>query len=174
MRPTAQVDVVVPYTGQELTASTIAAAEKLGSGLGATIRVLCLEPVPYRMELSQPRVNLDFLRRKLQALPSSRPFHSEIVLTRDEDEALLRRLHTDSVVVLTSRRHFWRTAWAFAWFCFRRTRNKCQTSFTHYSSRRSSFWPGASPSLRTPLKESCGAGCHPAARLLIALSVTSQ
>jgi hypothetical protein len=43
--------------------------------------VLCLEPVPNRMEL-----------------------------TRDEDEALLRSLHADSVVVLTSRRHFWRTA----------------------------------------------------------------
>jgi hypothetical protein len=121
MRPTPQadhavetatrlLDIVVPYTDQELTAYAIAAAEKMGDGLSATIRVLRLEAVPYTMDLRQPRVDIEFLRSRLQALPSSQPFHSEIVLTRNENEALLRRLHPDSVVVLTSRRHFWRTA----------------------------------------------------------------
>jgi len=104
------LDIVVPYTDQELTAEAIAAAEKLANGLGASVRVLCLEAVPYTMELRQPRVDLDFLRTRLQALPSAGPFRCEIVLTRDADEALLRRLHADSIVMLTSRRHFWRTA----------------------------------------------------------------
>jgi hypothetical protein len=121
MRQTAQIisetetatrplDLVIPYTDHDLTACAIAAAEKMGDGLGEAIRVLYLEPVPYTTELWRPRVNLDFLRDRLQALPSSRPIHSEIVLTRDEDEELLRRLHSDSVVVLASRPRVWRTS----------------------------------------------------------------
>ena len=104
---TAELDLVVPFTTPELTRAALKAAERLGAGLHAAIRLLKVQVVPFPMQ--QSPVQLGFLKRQLEAFRSELPLSARIVLARDYEADLMRALRPDSIVVLASKRRLWRT-----------------------------------------------------------------
>lgn len=103
----AELDLVVPFTTPELTNAAIRAAEQLGEGLEASIRLIKLQVVPYQVE--ECPINLEFLQEQLDRFESKLPMRVVIVLTREEEADLGQVLKPGSIVVLASERRIWRT-----------------------------------------------------------------
>jgi hypothetical protein len=108
---TGLLDIVVPYTTPQLTRLALREAEALASKLPSRIRVLRMHAVPFPQELQYPPVALEILREQTRQV--ARGINaSEIVLflTRDPEETLLKILRPGSIVVIASKRRWWRTA----------------------------------------------------------------
>jgi len=106
-REITELDLVVPFTTPELTRSALSAAEQLGAGLRAAIRLIKVQVVPFPM--SQSPVHLAFLREQVAAFHSSLPLRGQIVLAREYEPELMRALRPESIVVLASKKRVWRT-----------------------------------------------------------------
>jgi hypothetical protein len=106
-QPAQELELVAPFTTPKLTRQAIAAAEKLGEGLHASIRVLKVQVVPFPMR--QSPVHLGFLKKQLESFSSTLPLTAHIILARDFEEDLMRSLKPESVVILASKRRPWRT-----------------------------------------------------------------
>jgi hypothetical protein len=105
----AELDLVIPFTTPRLTRAALEAADRMGAGLEAAVRVLKVQVVPYPLQVEQSPVVVDFLQAQLQKLHSALPVRAEILLTRDFDPALESALHKHSIVVLASPARPWRT-----------------------------------------------------------------
>ena len=105
----AELDLVVPFTTPELTRVALDAANRLGAGLRATLRLVKVQVVPYPLELTQPPVFIDFLKSQLARFQSELPVSREIFLTREFEEGLVGTLGRDSIVILASGKRLWRT-----------------------------------------------------------------
>jgi hypothetical protein len=108
-RCTAELDLVVPFTTPELTRVALNAANHLGAGLKANLRLLKVLVVPFPLDLNQAPVYLDFLKSQLARFESELPVKREIRLARELEPGLLSTLHRDSVVILASGKRLWRT-----------------------------------------------------------------
>ena len=106
---TAELDLVVPITTPELTRVALDAANRMGDGLNATLRLVKVQVVPYPLELTQPPVHIDFLRSQMARFQSELPVAREIRLAREFDAGLLGTLGPDSVVILASGKRLWRS-----------------------------------------------------------------
>jgi hypothetical protein len=104
-------DIVVPYTTPRLTRLALREAQELASKLPSRIRVLRMLAVPFPQELRYPPVALDILREQTRQVARGIAA-SEIVLflTRDPEETLLKTLRPGSIVVIASKKRWWRTA----------------------------------------------------------------
>jgi hypothetical protein len=114
------LDIVVPYTTPSLTRLALKRAEQLASEIPSRIRVLRMQQVPRPLELSHPAVSLDVIRE--QTRQTARGIAAEeirIYLTRDPDETLLKALRPNSILVIGSKKRWWRTAGV-------RLRNLCE------------------------------------------------
>jgi hypothetical protein len=100
----AELDLVVPFTTPELTRVAMDAADRMGSGLNATLRLVKVQVVPFPMELDQSQVYIDFLKSQLTQFQSELPVAGEIRLARELELGLLGTLGRDSVVVLATPR----------------------------------------------------------------------
>ncbi len=105
----AELDLVVPYINPELTRAALDAADKMGAGLNAAIRLVKVQLVPYPMELSQSPVYLEFLKEQLSQFRPELPTAGEIRLAREFETGLSGTLTHDSVVILATRKRPWRT-----------------------------------------------------------------
>ena len=105
----AELDLVVPFTTPELTRVALDAANRMGAGLNATLRLVKVQVVPYPLELNQPPVHVDFLRSQLARFQSELPAAGEVRLAREFEAGLLGTLSPDSVVILASGKRLWRT-----------------------------------------------------------------
>ena len=105
----AALELVIPFTTPRLTRAALDAANRMGSGLHAAIRVLQVQVVPYPLQIEQSPVVIDFLKTRLEKLQSALPVHAEILLTRDFEPALESALNQHSIVVLASPARPWRT-----------------------------------------------------------------
>ena len=105
----AELDLVVPFTTPELTRAATDAANRMGAGLNATLRLVKVQVVPYPLDLSQSPVYIDFLKSQLARIPSEIPATGEILLARDLETGLLGTLRSNSVVILAARKRLWRT-----------------------------------------------------------------
>jgi len=105
----AALDIVVPFTTPDLTRTALHAASQMGAGLGAAVRLVKIQCVPYPLDLNQPPVYIDFLRQQLQSFRAELPLTGEIRLAREFEQGLAGALHENSVVVLSSRSRPWRT-----------------------------------------------------------------
>lgn len=108
-RHEAGLDLVVPFTTPDLTRIALAAANRMGAGLDAVVRVVKVQVVPFPMEPDQSPVYVDFLRRQLEQFQSRLPITGEIRLARELEPGLRGTLHDDSVVLLATRKRPWRT-----------------------------------------------------------------
>jgi hypothetical protein len=105
----AELDLVVPFTTPDLTRAALHTASQMGAGLGAAIRLVKIQCVPYPLDLDQSPVYLDFLRQQLQSFQAELPLTGEIRLAREFEQGLEGTLHENSVVVLSSPNRPWRT-----------------------------------------------------------------
>ena len=108
-RGTAELDLVVPFTTPELTRAALNAANRMGAGLHAALRLVKVQVVPYPLELNQSPVYVDFLKRQLEQFESPLPAAGEVRLARDFEAGLVGTLDGDSVVILATRKRPWRT-----------------------------------------------------------------
>ena len=86
-------------------------AAEMAHGLGAAIRILVPQIVPYPLPLKSPQIDLGFTNRHLQTL-----FHEEaidtrveIFLCRDLADCLAQGIPERSVVLMGGRKRWWPT-----------------------------------------------------------------
>lgn len=108
-RPAAELDLVVPFTTPELTRAALDAANRMGAGLNASLRLVKVQVVPFPLDLGQSPVYVDFLKKQLEQFESALPAAGEVRLARDFEEGLEGTLDPGSVVVLATRKRPWRT-----------------------------------------------------------------
>ena len=105
----AELDLVVPFTTPELTRVALDAADRMGAGLNAAVRLIKVQVVPFPLALNQSPVYIDFLKQQLAELKSELPAAGEIRLARDFEEGLEGTLGRDSVVILATPKRLWKT-----------------------------------------------------------------
>jgi len=103
-----ELQIVVLFTTPEMTREALRYAATLGDGLRPSVRLIDVEVVPYGCSLDQPPVDPKFARERLQklALEYGTSNQGEVLYARDRDEALLRCLSPDSLVLIPVR-GFW-------------------------------------------------------------------
>ena len=106
---TAELDLVVPFTTPELTRVALSAAERMGEGLRAAVRLIKVQVVPFPLDLGRPPVPVDFLKEQMEQFKSKLPMTCEIRLARELKPGLLEALGRDSVVILAGRWRPWST-----------------------------------------------------------------
>ena len=108
---TGRLDIVVPYTTAYLTRLALRRAGELATGIPSRIRLLRMQRVPFPLDMDQSPVSLEFLREQTRQIVRDMPASEVVIfLTRDPEETLLRALRRDSILVVASRRRWWRTA----------------------------------------------------------------
>jgi hypothetical protein len=105
----AALDLVVPFTSPELTRLAADAADRMGAGLNAAIRLVKVQVVPFPMDLSQSPVYIDFLKEQLSQFKTELPTTGEIRLAREFEPGLEGTLTSDSLVILATKTRPWRT-----------------------------------------------------------------
>jgi len=105
----ARLDLVIPFTTPELTMAAVNAANRLGEGLHAGIRLLKIQVVPWPVDLSQSPVPADFLKDQLLRFPSALPMKREIRFAREFEPGLRGALNEHSLVILATRKRPWHT-----------------------------------------------------------------
>jgi len=103
------LDLVVPFTTPALTQAALDAANQMGAGLNAAIRLIKVQVVPFPMDLNQSPVVLDFVREQMRHFRSELETEPEIRLAREQAPALIGTLKPNSVVVIAYRKRPWRT-----------------------------------------------------------------
>ena len=107
---TAELDLVIPFTTPELTRAAITAANRMGAGLHAALRLVRVQVVPFELDLNRSPVFIGFLKEQLAAFESALPIAGEVRLARDFEDGLKSTLGADSVVILATKRRPWRTS----------------------------------------------------------------
>jgi hypothetical protein len=108
---TGLLDIVVPYTTPQLTRVALKRAEELSLELPSRIRVLRMLAVPFPLDLRNPPFSLDILREQTrQVARGIAAAEMVLFLTRDPEGSLLKTLRPGSIVVIASKKRWWRTA----------------------------------------------------------------
>ena len=105
----AELDLVVPFTTPELTRAALVAANRMGTGLNATVRLVKVQVVPFPLDLNQSPVYIEFLKDQMAQFRSDLPIAGEIRLAREFEAGLLTTLGHESVVILATPKRPWRT-----------------------------------------------------------------
>jgi hypothetical protein len=105
----ARLDLVIPFTTPELTMAAVQAANRLGEGLDAGIRLLKIQVVPWPLQLNQSPVPKEFLTAQLQRFGSPVPMKREIRFAREFEPGLRGALNEHSLVILATHKRPWRT-----------------------------------------------------------------
>jgi hypothetical protein len=105
----AELDLVVPFTTPDLTRAALDAANRMGAGLNATLRLVKVQVVPFPLDLNQSPVYIDFLKDQMTQFQSELPVAGEIRLAREFEAGLFATLGRESVVILATPKRPWRT-----------------------------------------------------------------
>ncbi len=105
----AQIELVVPFTTPDLTRAALTTAEQFSIGLNAAVRLIKVLVVPFPNELEYPAIAIPFLREQLGSFECTLPVKPELHLAREEQTAILRLMHADSVVLIASKKRPWQT-----------------------------------------------------------------
>jgi hypothetical protein len=115
-RDTDSAEIVVLYTGPDLTPCALRAAANLTKGLNFHVVLIAVHIVPFPAQLEALAVMEEHLRAELSkvAEESDLPVTARIAFARDLAEALRQCVRPESLVVIASRKHWWRT-WPEQW-----------------------------------------------------------
>lgn len=104
-------DVVVPYTGPEMTAKVVDRAAEFATGLNATLTLVAVYVAPYPCDLSCPTAMREHLTARLTELAElyDPPARVHLVVARSRDEGFRQVIQPGSTVLLGTRKHWWRT-----------------------------------------------------------------
>lgn len=105
------LEIVVPYTGPEITARVVERAAALTAGLNVILKFVAVYVAPYPSELRCPAAMEQHLTTRLTDLAgrTSLPSCVHLVVSRDRAEGFRRILRPGSAVLLGSRKRLWRT-----------------------------------------------------------------
>lgn len=109
--PDSPLEVVVLHTATEGTLRALRTAATLANGLGARIRLLVVEVVPYPLALDAPNVPVAFTRRHFRTIVADARIetHIDIRIGRDAAQMLESALKPKSVIVMGVRPGWWPT-----------------------------------------------------------------
>ena len=104
-------EVVVPYTGPEITARVVERAAALAAGLNVALKLVAVYVAPYPADLSCPTAMKEHLTARLTELAerTTLPSSVQLVVSRDRSEGFRQVLRPSSTVLLGSRKRWWRT-----------------------------------------------------------------
>ena len=103
------LDIVVPFTTRPLTRAALTAAGRLSAELLPLIRIVRTQVVPFPLQVENAPVSAAVLHRQLIPLAEEFGAHLQLCFTRDAREGLLHTLAKDSVIVIASRRRWWKS-----------------------------------------------------------------
>ena len=106
------LSILIPFTGHELARAALKEAVALAGDLGAIVTIAAVHVVPYQLPLNRPDVDKGYLTRGLESLAESCEFpaHVLLVLARDRQSAFRKLASPRSLVVIATRKRWWRTA----------------------------------------------------------------
>ena len=110
-RGTDSAEIAVLHTGPELTPCALKAAANLTKGLNFRVVLIAVHIVPYPLQLSALSVMEEHLQAELRkaAEGSHLPVTARIAFARDLAEAFRQCVRPESLVVIASRKRWWRT-----------------------------------------------------------------
>lgn len=103
------VEVVIPFTGMVQAQAALRHASRLCSGLDASIRIVRVLVVPYPLDLDHPPSSVAFAAEQLASLSCELPLTLDIRLSRERVPALFDSLADRSLVLMATKRRWWRT-----------------------------------------------------------------
>jgi hypothetical protein len=107
---TGDLGVVVPYTTPELTRAALSQAI-VCSDLNVHISLVDVQVVPFPCPLDQPPIDNGYSHRRLQNLlkDTGLPAQAAVLYTRDWLEGFRKLLDPKSLVIVASKKRFWKT-----------------------------------------------------------------
>ena len=110
-RESDSAEIVVLHTGRELTPMALQAAANLTKGLNFNVVLLAVHIVPYPLQLETLGAMEEHLEHELSqaAEASPLPVNARIAFARDLSEAFRQCVRPESLVVIGTRKHWWRT-----------------------------------------------------------------
>jgi len=108
----AEMEVVVPYTEWGITEALLKRAAALTAGLNVRLTLVAVNAIPYPATFPGPTAVHAHLVDQLEALASrcTLPVQAQVVLARSREEGFRYMLRPDSMVLVGTRKRFWRTA----------------------------------------------------------------
>ena len=106
-----KLNIAVVFTSVASTLAALKEAGNLASSLGARIKLLVPQVVPYPLPLETPPVPVEFNENRFRVMASESPVETsvQIYLSRDRFETLTSVLKPGSIVVLGGRKRWWPT-----------------------------------------------------------------
>lgn len=108
------LEVRVIFTDPRGTIAALKTAGTLAAGLGASIKLIAAQAVPYAYPLDRPPVNIGFTERLLSEtchqVQGALETTVRLYFCRNRVETLLRVLAPNSLVVIGGRKGWWPTA----------------------------------------------------------------
>jgi hypothetical protein len=110
-RSTDSAEIAVLYTGPDLTPCALRAAANLTKGLNFHLVLIAVHIVPFPVQLEPLAAMEEHLQAELSkaAENSDLPVTARIAFARDLSEAFRQCVRPDSLVVIASRKRWWRT-----------------------------------------------------------------
>jgi hypothetical protein len=110
-RGTDSAEIAVLYTGPELTPGALRAAANLTKGLNFRVVLIAVHIVPYPLQLGPLSIMEKHLERELAKASddAALPVEARIAFSRDMTEAFKQCVRQNSLVVIGSRKRWWRT-----------------------------------------------------------------
>jgi hypothetical protein len=107
----AGLEVVVVYTSVKQTLAALRTAGSLANDLGARIRMVVPEIVPFPAPLDQPLVERSFAERKFRTIAGASAVETtvNICLCREREDGVLQSVKPRSIVVLGAAKRWWRS-----------------------------------------------------------------
>jgi hypothetical protein len=102
--------IVIPYTTLELTKAALRHAG-VCTDLNVSVSLVDIQVVPFPCPLHQCPIDKEFSQRRLRDLfdQSGLPGSTNVLYARDWSEGFCRALEPDTLVVLTTKKRWWRT-----------------------------------------------------------------
>ena len=107
-----QLNIAVVFTSVEATLAALKEAGNLATSLGARIKLVVPQVVPYPLPLETPPVLVEFNENRFRVMASESPVETsvQIYLCRDRIETLTSALKPGSIVVVGGRKRWWPTS----------------------------------------------------------------
>jgi hypothetical protein len=110
-RDSDSAEIVVLHTGRDLTPCALRAAANLTKGLNFHVVLLAVHIVPFPQQLQMLSSMQKHLETELSnaAGTSDLPVTARIAFARDLSEAFRQCVRPESLIVIGTRKHWWRT-----------------------------------------------------------------
>ena len=106
-----RLEVCVVFTNKTGTVAALQMANRLASKLGASLQLVMPHEVPFRLPLTKPAVQVEFMERELRETADQAcvEIDARIVLCRDRRRALQTVIRPGSLVLVGGRNRWWPT-----------------------------------------------------------------